>query len=90
MICTLKSFVVGRMPVSVLLNKVSLIEGAGGGGGGGLGPPSKKSSIEGKLGGLPPGPNKLLLPPKLLFPPLLLLLVLLLLFLPKLLLPKFI
>ena len=39
------------MLVSVLLNKFPLIEGAGGGGGGGLGPPFKKSSIEGKLGG---------------------------------------
>ena len=66
-----------------ILNKFPLIEGAGGGGGGGLGPPSKKSSIEGKLGGSPPGPNKLLLPPKLLFSPS----PLLLLFLPKLLVP---
>ena len=33
--------------------------GCGGGGGcGGLGPPSKKSSIVGKLGGLPPGPKR--------------------------------
>ena len=73
------------MPVSVLLNKFPLIEGASGGGGGGLGPPSKKSSIKGKLGGSPPGPNKLLLPLKLLFPPSPLLLSLL--FLPKLLVP---
>ena len=51
------------MLVSVLLNKFPLIEGADGGGGGGLGTPSKKSSIESKLGGSPPGPNKLLLPP---------------------------
>ena len=75
------------MPVYVLLNKFPLIKGAGGGGGGGgLGSPSKKSSIEGKLGGSPPGPNKLLLPPKLLFPPSPLLLSSLS-FLPKLLVP---
>ena len=28
-----------------------------GGGGGGLGPPSKRSSVVGKLGGSPPGPK---------------------------------
>ena len=74
----MKSSVEGRMLVSVLLNKFPLIEGAGGGGGGGLGTPSKKSSIEIKLGVSPPGPNKLLLPPNLLLipPPLLLLLLL--------------
>ena len=76
----MKSSVEGRMLVSVLLNKFPLIEGAGGGGGGGgggLGTPSKKSSIESKLGVSPPGPNKLLLPPNLLLipPPLLLLLL---------------
>ena len=49
-----------------------LKDGAGGGSGSGLGPPSKKSSIVGKLGGSPPGPKRLEL--------LLLLLLLLLLF----------
>ena len=41
------------------LNKFSpkLTDGPGGGGGGGLGPPSKRSSVVGKLGGSPPGPK---------------------------------
>ena len=62
-VSTLKSFIGGGTAAFVLLNKFPLIEGAGGGGGGGLGPPSKKSSVEGKLGGSPPGPNKLFPPP---------------------------
>ena len=45
-----------------VLNKFPLIDGGGGGGGwGSLGPRSKKSSIEGKEGGSPPGPKLLLL-----------------------------
>ena len=67
----------------VLLSQFPLIEGAGVSGGGGPGPPSRKSSIEGKLGGSPnklfplPGPKlggssppepELLLLPKVFFP----------------------
>ena len=60
----------------MLLKKFPLIEGGGGGGGGcGLGPPSKKFSIEGKLGRSPPGPKLGGSPPE---PKLLLLLLLLL------------
>ena len=54
LVSTLKSSVGGGTAAFMLLNKFPLIEG-GGGGGCGLGPPSKKSSIEGKLSGSPPG-----------------------------------
>ena len=71
---TLKSLVGGGGKTGAL-NKLKGVDAGGGCGGsgcGGLGPPSKKSSIVGKLGGSPPGPKRF---------ELLLLLLLLLLFL---------
>ena len=56
---TLKLFE-GRTTESLDPNKLfpKLKDPVGGGGDGGLGPPSKKSSIVGKVGGSPPGPKR--------------------------------